>query len=263
LLVVGSDNQQRATTDEQPTTMTSFGPVAPYYDELMKPVPYRMWTGYYLLLLAHQDMHPRKVLDVCCGTGTMCEMLTGEGFELTGFDLSAEMIQVAKKKAQKAHLDIRYECMDAAEFELGETYDAAFSFFDSLNNILEPERLQMAMHQVAKHLRPGGSFIFDVNTAYAFETQLFDQKNLRPNAKLRYDWRGDYDPESRIITVNMQFWRGDEAFNEVHRQRAYTDVEIREMLANAGFEEVRAYHSYTLNPPRFKSDRVHYAALKH
>jgi ubiquinone/menaquinone biosynthesis C-methylase UbiE len=242
--------------------MTSFGPVAPYYDELMKPVPYRMWVGYYLLLLSHQDIHPRKVLDVCCGTGTMCEMLAQESFEMTGFDLSAEMIEMARKKARKNHLDIRYECMDAAEFELGEKFDAAFSFFDSLNNIIEPDRLQMAMRQVSKHLVPGGSFIFDVNTAFAFETQLFDQQNLKPTAKLRYKWEGDYNPETRIITVEMQFWRGDEAFTETHRQRAYTDHEIREMLDNAGFEQVKAYHSYTLNPPRFKSDRVHYTAVK-
>src|SRR3569832_215507 len=110
--------------------MDSFGPVAPFYDELMKPVPYRMWVGYYLLLLAHQNVHPRNILDVCCGTGNMCELLSQEGFTMEGFDLSPDMIQVARHKARKKHLKIRYECMDASTFEMGETYDAALSFFD-------------------------------------------------------------------------------------------------------------------------------------
>jgi ubiquinone/menaquinone biosynthesis C-methylase UbiE len=242
--------------------MLSFGPVAPYYDELMRPVPYRMWVSYYLLLLAHQQFTPKTILDVCCGTGTMCELLTDEGFELSGFDISPEMIKMAEAKAVKKKLDIQYKVADAAEVDMGCTYDSAFSFFDSLNNILDPARLQMAFHRVFEHLNPGGSFIFDLNTAYAFQQKMFDQSNMRPNAKLRYKWEGDWDADKRIITVDMKFWRGDQEFQEVHTQRAYSEDEIRAMLAKAGFEEVRAFHSYTLNPPRYTSDRFHFTALR-
>lgn len=242
--------------------VTSFGPIAPYYDELMAGVPYRMWVGYYFLLLAQQDKHPKSILDVCCGTGTMTEMLHREGFKMTGIDLSPAMIEQARKKAAKRKLPIRYECMDASTFELGETFDAAYSFFDSLNNIVEPERFQMALNQVAKHLEPGGSFIFDLNTAYAFEQKMFNQKRLHPRAKLRYDWRGNWDPETRLITVRMKFWHGDESFEEVHVQRAYEEEEVREMLEKAGFGDIRAYNAYTLDRLRKRSDRAHYAAVK-
>jgi len=240
----------------------SFGPVAPYYDDLMKFVPYRMWIGYYFLLLTQQDIHPKTILDVCCGTGTMCQMLNREGFKASGFDLSPGMIEAARQKAAAKKMEIRYEVMDAAEADMGETYDAALSFFDSLNNILEPERLQMAFHRVAAHLRPGGSFIFDLNTAVAFEERMFNQENLRSNAKLRYKWVGDWNDKTRIITVNMRFWKDGQEFRETHTQRAYSEDEIYEMLRNAGFEQLSAYHSYTLNPPRPKSDRLHFTAIR-
>lgn len=242
--------------------MTSFGPVAPYYDELMKLVPYRMWVGYYMLLLAHQDVHPKRVLDVCCGTGTMCEMLEREGLSMAGLDLAPGMIDVARRKARRKKLDIRYEVMDATTFEMNETFDAAFSFFDSLNNILDPNGLEKAFERVFAHLRPGGSWIFDLNTAYAFEAQLFDQQDLRPNAKLRYKWDGEWDPEQRIITVRMKFWKGDEEFEEVHVQRAHEVEDVYAMLERVGFTEVRAFHSYTLNPPRYRSDRIHFTAIR-
>jgi SAM-dependent methyltransferase len=242
--------------------VTSFGPVAPYYDDLMKQVPYRMWCGYYLLLLSQQDAHPKTILDVCCGTGTMCEMLTREGFEMAGVDISPGMIEVARKKAAKAKLKIDYTVADAAEFDLGRKFDAALSFFDSLNNITDSDRLQAAFQNVAAHLKPGGSFIFDLNTAYAFETKLFDQTNLASKGKLKYDWVGDWDPETRQITVRMKFWWNDEEFEETHIQRAYAEGEINSMLGAAGFEDIRAYHSYSLNHPRFKSDRIHYAAIR-
>ncbi len=266
----------------------SFGVVAPYYDELMRPVPYRMWSAYYLLLLSQQGVKPKKILDVCCGTGTMCHMLAAEGFEMTGFDLSVEMIEEARRKrkvgsrqrtepraegilSQSADSEfdllrhagqIRYEVADAAEFELGDHFDAAYSFFDSLNNILEPARLQMAFEHVWEHLKPGGSWIFDVNTAYAFETKLFDQEDLKPSSTLKYHWTGTWNPESRIIEVDMKFWRDGEEFREIHRQRAYGHLEILDMLRKAGFIEVQTYHSYSLDPPRKKSDRLHYTCRK-
>ncbi|HZH97977.1 MAG TPA: methyltransferase domain-containing protein, partial [Fimbriimonadaceae bacterium] len=180
---------------------------------------------------------------------------------VAGFDLSAPMIERAREKAKLSLRKIRYECMDAAEFELGETYDAAFSFFDSLNYITDPERLRHAFKRVAAHLRPGGSFIFDLNTAYAFEAKMFDQKNLKKTAKVRYDWRGDWDPEARIIHVHMKFWSDGGETQETHIQRAHSDEEIRTWMREAGFTDIRRYHSYTLNPARAKSDRVHYTAV--
>ena len=240
----------------------SFTSVAPYYDELMRQVPYRMWVGYYLLLLSHQNQKPKRVLDVCCGTGTMCEMLTAEELTLSGIDISPEMIREAKKKAARKHLDIDYFVADATNFDLGRTFDAAFSFFDSLNNILDPARLQGCFKSVSDHLNPGGSFIFDMNTSYAFETQLFDQENLKTGKALRYQWKGDWDKDSRIITVTMNFWKGDQEFMEIHRQRAYEQEEIFDMLGRAGFRDLRAFHSYSLNPPRHKSDRIHFCATR-
>ncbi len=240
---------------------SSFGPVAPYYDELMRSVPYRMWTSYYLLLLAHQNVRPKRVLDVCCGTGTMCELLVDEGMTMAGFDLSGGMIEEARRKAVKKDLDIRYEVADARTVDMGDEYEAAFSFFDSLNNILEPEGVFQSFQRVAAHLPPGASWIFDLNTAYAFEEAMFDQRS-GGRSRLKYDWKGDYDKATRIITVDMKFWLDGEAFTEVHRQRAHPKDEVVAMLEEAGFGDIRAFHSYTLNPVRLKSDRIHYTCIR-
>lgn len=246
--------------------MNSFGPVAAHYDRLMDNIPYRMWTSYLLLLFAVQEVKPRKLLDVCCGTGSMAELLSDEGFSVSGFDLSEGMIESAREKNRHRVLagkaPIRYEVADAATVDMGETYEAAYSFFDSLNYITEPEDLQAALIRVSEHLEPGASFIFDLNTAYAFEEQMFDQQNLRKTAPVRYRWRGDWDAVTRLIHVHMKFWVGDDIFEEVHVQRAYEDDEIRAMLKRAGFEKVKCYHSYTLEKPRATSDRVHYAVRK-
>lgn len=228
----------------------------------MRVVPYAMWADYYQLLLARQVVQPKTLLDVCCGTGQVARRLAKEGFKVSGFDISEPMIEEARRKTQAQGLEIRYEVMNAAHADMGETYDAAYSFFDSLNYITEPADLNAAMKRVAAHLPDGGSFVFDVNTAYAFEEKMFDQRQMHPAAKLRYEWKGDWDPATRLIHVDMRFWRQGEELRETHVQRAYSDSEIREMLDAAGFGCVEVFHSYTLNHPTKKSDRVHYSAIK-
>lgn len=225
----------------------------------MSQVPYDMWAGYLRLLFAQMDADPEEILDVCCGTGTICELLAAEGFDMTGLDLSPGMIASAKQKAAEKELDIDYYVADASDFDLGRQFEAACSFFDSFNYILDPTRLAMAFKCVAKHLQPGAPFIFDLNTAYAFEQRMFDQSDTRKKAEIQYDWKGEYDPETRIIKVAMTFKRGEEVFNEVHVQRAHPQEEVVEFLKAAGFDEITVFEAYTLDPPRKRSDRVHYS----
>lgn len=241
--------------------MASFGPIAPHYDLLMANVPYDMWSGYYRLLLTQHELYPETLLDVCCGTGTIAELLTEDGYEVTGFDLSEPMIAEARRKARAQGLEIEYAVADATNVDLGRTFDGAYSFFDSLNYITTLAGLRDAIARVTKHLNPGGSFIFDVNTAYAFEQRMFDQEDQRRRALIKYSWAGDYDPISRMIEVRMKFERAGSEFEELHVQRAHSDEEIREALRSAGFGLVKAYDSYTLDRPRKNSDRVHYVAI--
>ncbi len=239
---------------------TAFESIAPYYDHLMRTVPYRMWVGYYLLLLSVIDSHPKSILEVGCGTGSLCKLLYEEGFDMTGLDLSESMIQEAK--VRHSQLPIEFIRSDARTFELNRVFDGVFSFFDSLNNVLTLSDLQQAFQHIYDHLIPEGSFVFDLNTPYAFEQKLFDQRSMAKKAKLKYNWVGAYDPQTKIIKVNMEFWWQDNHFTEVHFQRAYDPDEVIPLLEAVGFTSIRCYHSYGLEPPRKTSDRVHFVAKK-
>ncbi|MES1227073.1 MAG: methyltransferase domain-containing protein [Armatimonadota bacterium] len=238
----------------------SFRLIAPFYDELMAQVPYDEWVEYFRLILTLNNAKPKTLLDVCCGTGTMAEMFAKLGFTVHGFDLSEPMIEVAQARAISTGLPISFEVADAAKVKLAGKFDAAYSFFDSLNYLTSPELLDSAIKNVAKHLNPGALFVFDLNTEYAFVKQMFDQQDMRKKAKLRYDWKGDYDHEARQIAVTMDFWWEGEHVQVVQRQRAHPLDEVRDMLLEAGFKPVRVYHSYTLDRPRKSSDRVHFVA---
>jgi SAM-dependent methyltransferase len=228
----------------------------------MHAVPYEMWREYYLLLLTQREAVPNTLLDLCCGTGTLTEQFAELGYEMAGIDLSRTMIRKAQEKALEKGLEIEYIAADAGDFKFNRQFEAAYSFFDSLNYITDLGHLKKALQNVSDHLIPGATFIFDLNTSYAFEAKMFNQKDTRKKATVRYDWNGHYDQSSRIIKVEMDFWVGDEKFHEQHVQRAHTEEEMLELLSDSGFEEISIYDSYTLNRPRKQSDRVHYVMTK-
>ncbi len=223
----------------------------------MVGVPYTMWVGYLKLLWANFDVKPKEVLEVCCGTGKLCRLLALDDYEATGVDISESMVEEGNKIAKKNGLYIRLYCQDAAEMKLGRKFDAAFSFFDSLNYLADPLRCARAIARTAEHLKPGGLFAFDVNTPYAFEQRMFDQEDMRPQIKVRYSWKGDWDADAKICNVKMKFWVGTTAFEEVHTQRAHSIDELTGWMSDAGFVSIRCYDAFTLDPPRGRSDRIH------
>jgi SAM-dependent methyltransferase len=174
------------------------------------------------------------------------------------------MIDVAKLKAEHQGFNIPYYAQDVAELNLDDSFELAISFFDSLNYVNDPERLQLGFHRIAAHLLPKSLFIFDLNTVYALENRLFDQELLTKNNPVRYRWRSSFDQQTRLCDIKMEFWvmegETENAFTIVHRQRAYSDKEITEMLNKAGFDLLAVYQSYTLKRPRRTADRVHYVA---
>jgi ubiquinone/menaquinone biosynthesis C-methylase UbiE len=223
----------------------------------MEGVPYAMWVAYLELLWAKLDVKPSNALEVCCGTGKLCRALAKKGILMTGIDLSQQMIDIAIKKAGEEDLDIAFSCQDASTFELPWTFDAAFSFFDSLNYITHPDNCRSAIAATASHLQAGSPFIFDLNTAYAFEQRMFDQTGMKRDRKVRYKWVSDYDRQTKICRIEMSFWAGDRYFEEVHEQRAHSQEEIAEWMQAAGFTDVAFYDAYKLDRPRGKSDRIH------
>lgn len=242
----------------------AFTKVAPYYDALMARVPYAMWVDYLESIFARMQTAPRRVLDIATGTGTVALLLRERRYEVTGVDLSAPMVEQARRKAKHMGVDVRFIHGDAASLDLADaSFDAAVCLYDSFNYILEPKRLLRAFEGAAAALADNGLLVFDLNTVYSFERELFTQESLSPEREVRYRWRSRFDRSTRIATVDMEFWSDDgNHFAETHYQRAHTVEEVTQMLERAGFELAGLYEAYTFLPPGPRSERMFYVARR-
>jgi len=243
-----------------------FDAIAPYYDEVMSVVPYRQWVQYLKKIFKRFGWKPKRILDLATGTGSVALLLAAEGYHVTGIDIAPRMIDMAREKAARQGVkNVAFLCQDATRLDVPGLFDAAVSLFDSLNYILTARALQQAFAGVYRHLKPGGSFIFDLNSEYALEKNLFSQDNLwDENAEVKHVWTAGYNKRTRMSTIDMQFYLPDgRTFREVHKERAHRHEDVKRFLAEAGFEFLDAYDAYSFLPAGRRSERIFYVVRKH
>jgi SAM-dependent methyltransferase len=100
-----------------------------------------------------------SLLELGCGTGAVLAGLA-DGLQVTGIDLSPEMLAAAKSHLTGANL-VR---ADITEFSLGTTFDVVICVFDTLNHLPTFDAWLAMFRRVDAHLAEGGLFVFDVNT---------------------------------------------------------------------------------------------------
>ena len=81
---------------------------AKIYDEFMQTVPYSTWADYIETVLKKHNCTPKLVFDLACGTGSLTLELSKRGYEMIGADLSPEMLEIAREKAEEEKQDILY-----------------------------------------------------------------------------------------------------------------------------------------------------------
>lgn len=241
--------------------MSAYKEIAKIYDYLMANVDYDGWFKNYmgLLSLGGPVTH---LLELGCGTGNFTYRLA-QHFDVHAVDLSAEMLAQAQAKANQfanCH-PVTFECADMATFDahaLGPDvqFDAAVAVFDVLNCLDSAEKLNTVCAHVARYLKTGARFVFDVNTELAFTLHLFDETVERPEEGYSHVWRGEYDPNSRLEQVKMRYYdNGEPAFHEEHTQRAHSRAEITHALTSAGFDHIYFIDAVTMNQPNENTDR--------
>jgi 2-polyprenyl-3-methyl-5-hydroxy-6-metoxy-1,4-benzoquinol methylase len=80
----------------------SYQQFAYLYDKLMKDAPYDEWVQFVKDRCTKYNVQGVRLLDLACGTGELSVRLAQEKFQVTGIDLSEDMLAVAQAKAVDA-----------------------------------------------------------------------------------------------------------------------------------------------------------------
>ena len=200
----------------------------------MADIEYEEWASFILTETTMRGFAGGRILDLACGTGNSAAPMLKRGFETVGVDASKAMLAVARDKFPEAEwFEGKF-----TDFSVPGRFSLVQCVFDALNNILGGQEFLVAARRVLAHLEPGGLFMFDINTSFALE-QLWEGDTVQGwLGQDWYGWKHTWDPETRIATVEAGFIVGGKSWLEVHRERAYNQAELRELLAAAGFTEI-------------------------
>lgn len=220
-------------------------------------------------ILGKLGVRPSKILDLACGEGTFVIETEKLGYDTVGIDLSEEMIQIARDKAEEAGAEATFLKQDMRELSLDESFGLVTSWFDSMNYLLNRSDFRKTLENVYDSLTEGGYFVFDVNTIHGLSVQWqeHDCYVQRDDSSVFELHRTGYDRPERIARLTITFFvnQGEtwEKHEEVHMEKGYELDEIREMARKTGFTVTDIWSDLEqFNPPEEDSGRVWFALEK-
>src|SRR5437899_242606 len=109
------------------------------------------------------------LLELACGSGRLLVPLAQEGYELTGVDSAASMLNLARQNILQAGLEARCKLVqqDICALELGQKFRMAFIALGSFGHITSRSSQRQVLAGVHAHLTPGALFIIDISNADA------------------------------------------------------------------------------------------------
>jgi SAM-dependent methyltransferase len=144
-----------------------------------------------------------SLVELGCGSGWMTRFAARHGVHAAGYDISPEMIEIAREEAEREGVDAHFGAGDYEQLDLGRRFDACL-LYDALHHSARPKLVLAAAHRA---LKPGGRFLL-----------------AEPNWKHRFQGR-----------------EASDAYGVT--ELGYTPRHLKRLLGGAGFTEIRRFHN--------------------
>ena len=192
--------------------MEAYGPLAEWFEYLNDDCDYASWSQYFIDGLSSLGAGPCG-LELGCGSGAFCRLLTRAGYLMEGADLSPAMLTKAEQLAREEGLRIPFFRADASALKAPKQYDFILSPNDCFNYIPQ-KMLPSAFSHAAKAIRKGGIFWLDISSAYKLRHKVADNisaehstvsTNIIPNISMK---RRTFRPRSKRRGLPLSAPRG-------------------------------------------------------
>ncbi|WP_077330210.1 class I SAM-dependent DNA methyltransferase [Virgibacillus siamensis] len=218
----------------------SYQKLANLYDKLMDDAPYNQWIEFTGEIFSRTGSDVQTIADLGCGTGQIASLLAHEGYDVIGVDNSADMLSVAQQRAQQENLAIQWIQQDLRQLQGLQNLDAAVSYCDVINYITDEDEVRTVFERVAKSLKPGGLFLFDIHSVNHVEQFYVNQTFADVQDDVSYIWFCTPGENQGEMYHDLTFFVSDgekyDRFEELHHQQTYYVEFYKKLLHESGFK---------------------------
>ena len=183
--------------------------------------------------LQSNGIKPKTGMDLACGTGVLCRILSKQGIRASGMDFSSGMIDIARQEDPQG----AYDVADMTTYCPAEQYDLVTCTGDALNHIGTLSDIGRIFQNVYAYTSPGGYFVFDllneneVSTSEPFEMDFTDT--------IRVWFQMTRPAEKQVNLMIRVYEKGQLQFEENIRERIYDPEDVCRLLQDCGFKVLR------------------------
>ncbi|WP_310739964.1 MULTISPECIES: class I SAM-dependent DNA methyltransferase [Psychrilyobacter] len=208
------------------------------YDIMMEYADYDGWKDIIEEKIERYGDAPKTILDLGCGTGEVLLRLL-PNYEMTGVDLSKEMVEIANRKIDAASFYVQ----DMRELKLDKKHDVVISLFDTVNHLISMEGLKKTFSSVWKNLNEDGLYIFDVVTRELMDEMFPGGNFIDDRGDIMIIWEHEEDMEEGVDYVDTTFFVKQKngmfkKITEEYVKKIFTVDEIMNTAKEAGFQVV-------------------------
>jgi SAM-dependent methyltransferase len=210
-----------------------------YYDLLYKDKNYDQESQFIIDIIKRYAPDSKTILNLGCGTGEHDRRIALQGYNLTGVDLSSDMVAIAKLKNNIPNCV--FKSGDARYFRGDNAFDVVVALFHVLSYQTSNEDFSAFVDTVYANLKPGGIAIFD----YWYGPAVLNQKAENRIKKMKNDSleitrfaSTSMDYNKNVATVSYDIMLRNKKtdsvsnLNEDHPMRYYFIPEIELMLGH-------------------------------
>jgi ubiquinone/menaquinone biosynthesis C-methylase UbiE len=230
------------------------------YDSMISDKRYTREMPFFNTIFRKHNV--RSILDCSCGTGRHAVMFSSRGLDVTGSDVSAEMLKEARRNAALAGAKVRFVRADFKRLggAFDERFDCVVSLGNSLNHELAEKGMLSALRSMYGVLRRNGVVVVQIRN---LSMSVKEKKRIFP-IHFHKEPNGDrklfiyvLDFHKTKVTFNVVSFlefKGKPSFdvNSVD-YRIVSAERLGSLMRAAGFKGLKAYGDFEFT--RFNKER--------
>jgi SAM-dependent methyltransferase len=201
-----------------------------------------------------------RVLDQCCGIGSVALSLARRGVRVIGVDQAEGYVARAEREARSHGLDAAFFAADACEFVPTVPVDAAFNWWTSFGYFEEDDANLAMLARARDALVPGGRFALDTMNVPGVLRGFQHEVALRrdtPRGEVLLLRESSIDlARGRMLKRWTYFVGQDKKVEHASSVKLYMPDVVADLLRRAGFVDVEMVGSTAGEPLALDSPRL-------